>query len=136
MFSTASGANQLLASTRLPLIIELLEEAFDVDHAPTVQVAATLAFNFSLYISREDIDTLLAFLVPTVHALNNKNTSLTDDVAYAFLMTLGKLLYQCNEAVDVAKSLELNLTPYTTSSTAKVQGVAAEVQKILQCTSG
>ena len=49
-------------------------------HDNGAQVAATLAFNFSLYISREDIDTLLAFLVPTVHALNNKNTSLTDDV--------------------------------------------------------
>jgi len=156
MFATAFGANVMLDASRLPVILEAVGLGLCSSHADTVQTAASVAFNCSLYVSRRDTDTLLALESPVVHCINNTTMSSNEHIgtprlsilaasltlslthsniaAYALLMTLGKLIYKCDEAVDLANTFEVSLEPFTTNDATsdKVKEVAREVAALLQ----
>jgi ABC-type tungstate transport system substrate-binding protein len=157
----------LLEPTRLPRVLEAIELGLLSTHADANHTAATIAFNCSLYISRQDIDMLLALVAPVVHCLqsqqaqSNENISMISDtlwatptvgscsyryvyhvnnvaavsIGYALLMTLGKLMYKCNQVVELLQTLELQLDAYlAATSTDKVREVAREVQALIAAT--
>jgi len=72
----------------------------------------------------------IEILSAVVHSLSHLGED-AEETAFALLMSLGRLLFDNEEAIATAKELGLNLEPFKTSSLAKVRSAATEVESIL-----
>jgi len=128
-FSQAAGKDFLLSL--LPNILEMISSGITGDQAVQLS-AATLAFNTSLYVKKEDQDTNMSLISCLVHhlsqpILNNGN----EEVQFTELMALGRLCHCNTEACDLAKTLEFKVVDYTKVQSQKVQQVAKELALLL-----
>jgi hypothetical protein len=62
LFATKEGYTFLLEESNKPTIVDMILKGLEEEDAPTRTAAATLAFNTSIYLSKEDSDTMLALI--------------------------------------------------------------------------
>jgi hypothetical protein len=133
----------MLRSEIKDTVVEMVLKGLRDAEEPVKVAAATLVFNFSLFLPKSDVDTqvqLIRFLLfsslvlrnsALVHDLNEIYKNPPESVAFTELMALGRLAYCNTEACDLAKTLDLNLEGFKNTQSPKVKEIASEISLLL-----
>jgi hypothetical protein len=128
LFNTPEGHN-LMINKHLSSTISMITAGLEYDDATVKLAGATLLYNTTVSIPKNNSDDMAQLVSLCVHHLTTPE--LHGELAFILLMSLGALLYCNDHAVEIAKVLEPNLTPFLNSSLQKVQNIAKEVKVLL-----
>eukprot|EP01096_Ripella_sp_DP13-Kostka_P002550 TRINITY_DN13425_c0_g1_i1.p1 TRINITY_DN13425_c0_g1~~TRINITY_DN13425_c0_g1_i1.p1 ORF type:complete len:505 (+),score=209.79 TRINITY_DN13425_c0_g1_i1:69-1517(+) len=129
MFGHPHGANALVHPFRLPKIVEAILKGLESDTKQLKHTVATLAYNCAVFLPN-DFDQTIELLSAVTHSLSQLGND-SDETAFALLMSLGRLIFDNEDAISTAKDLSVNLEPFKRSSLEKVRSVASDVEAIL-----
>jgi len=131
MFSAAEGAESQLSN--ISRTVEVINTGLEDEKMHIKQAAAYLCYNCSRLVASRDSDTVMAFLTAAVHGLNTISSP-SDECAIALVMAVGKLIYKNNEAVELVRSLELNLSAFLVAPSQKLRDAAKELSELIKVT--
>lgn len=94
-----------------------------------IKTAATISFNLSIWCC-DNSDVVTQLLSAICHTFSTCD-SIPDDVVFTLLMTLGRLIYKNQEAIDLVTALDLDVDKFQSSSSEKIKNAAKEVQLLL-----
>jgi len=133
MFSTLAGVNYMLHTPdHLVTTVEMIVSGLHHGDKVTRRAVATLCCNTALFLDRRHTDEMIQILSALVHVISSNTPSDDPDAEMKQLLGLGLLLYCNDEAVELARQLDLSLTQWLGSSNTQVSALAKDVTLLLR----
>lgn len=127
--SESSGKNMIISS-RIDYLMDIIILGLESSDVKQMKhTSATIAFNAALRCLGNN-DIIMQILSAVCHSISIAS-ELGDDVIFTLLMALGRLLYNNQEAIDLASALELNVSQFLNNKTEKIKEAAKEVKLLL-----
>jgi len=124
-----NAGKNMVAPSRIDSLMEIIMTGFESPVKQMRHTAATISFNASLRCAGNS-DIIMQLLSAVCHTLTT--AQLPDDVLFTLLMTLGRLVYKNQEALDLVEVLGVDVNVFLSNSSEKIQKAAKELQLLLQ----